>query len=609
MNPAPPGPETVPGLLESRAAASPNATAFWRETGGNEHPWDPIDWESFAGRVAVLRRALVAAGLRKGERLALIAPVSLEWELLHHAALSMGAVVVGLDAHDLPERIADMARQAGVSAYAAASPAPLARLTPDQWRSTRFVLPLTGSTDGCPDDWPADWPCLRWQAFESAGVPASESGQAPMAQDTATIIFTSGTTGAPKGIAYTHAQLCLAIEAISDAFDFVGPGSRLLCWLPMSNLFQRVVNLAGMRRGAASYLLGDPRRVMDVVGGVAPDVFIGVPRFYEKLLDGIRQRVQGLPVWSRRIANWAWQVGRLSSPGRQQAQALPLPIRFAWSLADRLVLARIRAPMGSRLKCMITGSAPTPRYILEEFHALGWRVLEAYGLSENVLPMAMNRLDDFRFGSVGKPLPGNSITVDPGGELYVTGAGVFSGYLGQSASSTGRSGGYRTGDLGRFDADGYLHLHGRHGELIKTSTGRRIAPAAAESRLQQVPGIDQAVVIGNGRKHLVAVCSFAGPAADDEARRILVARLTQVIGTLEPSTRPLAAALIWRPFSIDRGELTANLKIRRRAIESLHAATIDHLYALVASGMPPPNTDLVVFGTPDQTDDEQDPRR
>lgn len=569
---------TVARLLELRAAETPRAVAFRHEASTGR--WEPVSWHDFSMRVARLRRALCAAGLRKGDRLALIAPVSLEWELLHHAALAMGAVVVGMDAHDLPERIATMSEQAGIAAFATTDLRVLSQIGADRLAGCRFLLHLGDSGSGR-DDLPGSARTLTWAELDAVEGSTETLAETPTADDIATIIFTSGTTGAPKGIAYSHGQVCLAIDAICDAFGFVGQDSRLLCWLPLSNLFQRMVSLAGMRKTAATYLLGDPRRVMEVVAAVSPDIFVGVPRFYEKLYDGIRGNIAAQPPLRRRLVELAWGIGRRASRYRLEKRAIPAWLALTHTVVDRTILKRVRSVMGERLRCMITGSAPTPRHLLEEFHALGWLVLEAYGLSENVLPMAMNRMDDFRFGTVGRPLPGNQIVVAQDGAIKVRGPGMFGGYLGEEDRPPFDADGfYLTGDLGQFDADGILSLTGRTGDLIKTSTGRRVAPAGVEAQLQRVPGIDQAVLFGAGRKCLVALCTCA-VGLDETARACLKRALRNQTSGINEHERPTAIALIERPFSIERGELTPNLKLRRDAIECRYRDLIQQLYELI----------------------------
>ena len=571
---------TVWQLLDQRVAATPDAIAFQREA-GNGH-WEPVTWQAFYAHVGRLRRGLYATGLRRGDRLALIAPVSIEWELLHHAALSMGVVVVGLDAHDLPQRIAGMAQQAGVVAFATTDVRVLASLDGDQWRKVRVLLTLCdqkGNAGPLLGKHALTWAELDALADTSDAIP-----DRPAPDDVATIIFTSGTTGAPKGIAYTHAQLCMAVAAIADAFSFVGHDGRLLCWLPLSNLFQRMVNLAGLRQGAGTYLLGDPRRVMAVVATVSPDIFVGVPRFYEKLYDGIHASIAARPALQRRAIELAWRVGRRVSQYRLDKRGVPAWLAVAHHVADRFVLSRLRSVMGDRLRCMVTGSAPTPRYLLDEFHALGWLLLEAYGMSENVMPMAMNRIDDFRFGTVGRALPGNQLVVGDGGDIKVKSPGLFSGYLGDAGPTPiDAEGFYATWDLGETDSDGYLRITGRSGDLIKTSVGRRIAPATIEAHLRRVPGIDDVVLVGNGRKYLVALCSCDKVVPNEAALAELQRSINQVLSDANEQDRPRGVGLIRGKFSIDSGEMTTNLKLRRNIILSRYQVLIDRVYASVDS--------------------------
>lgn len=559
---------TVPDLLDERVAASPEAAAFCCEQADGS--WAPVSWHDFHAQAGRLAAGLLAQGLRKGDRLALIAPVSLEWELLHHAALRTGIVVVGLDAHDLPARLALMCDTADITAVATTAPGLLAALRPDRLQRLRCVILLLPGSDG---DAPAGVPALPLEQLAAAGAAAGGTAAGadaprPAPGDTATIIFTSGTTGDPKGIAYTQAQLCLAIDAIADAFPFVGPGSRLLCWLPLSNLFQRMVNLAGMRRGAASYLLGDPRRVMDVVAGVSPDVFIGVPRFYEKLYQGIQARIAALPPLQRRLARLAWETGRRATACRLEKKPTPPGLALAHRLLDRTVLSRIRRTMGTRLRCMVTGSAPTPEYLLRDFYALGWLLLESYGLSENVLPMAMNRIDDFEFGTVGRPVPGNDIRVLDDGVIAVRGPGVFGGYLTGAAAPSPVAGDYfQTADIGSFDEQGCLRLLGRIDEVVKTSTGKRIQLNAIEAVLRGVPGVVDAVVVAGGRRFPVAVCTTELSPRPAAVAQALEARLAAALTSLPADHRPPIVLISDKPFSVLDGELTSNLKVRRQAVE------------------------------------------
>jgi len=587
-----PSEDTVPARLAQRAAASPGAVAFRHQ--GADGAWQLLDWQGFSHQVDQLRRGMAAAGLRRGDRLALVAPVSLAWELLHHAALSIGVSVVGLDAHDLPERLATMADLADVAAFAVTDPQVLAGLSARRRAATRLWIAVDAAIGKSTT--PTHWTTL--DALVALGQ-AHPAPPGPSATDEATVIFTSGTTGAPKGIAYSHGQLGLAIDAIASAFSFVGTDGRLLCWLPLSNLFQRVVNLAAVQNGADTYLLGDPRQVMDHVARAEPDVFIGVPRFYEKLHEGLQVRIGTMRQPLQGLVRWGWQTGHQVLACQRAGRAPHAMLAARHWLAERLVLRRIRQVMGGRLRCLVSGSAPMPRPLLDDFEALGWPLLEAYGLSENVLPMAMNLLGDRRPGTVGKPLPGNDIRIGADGMVRVRGPGVFAGYMGDPPGG-GRDadGFYATGDLGDLDPDGFLRLTGRLGDLIKTSTGRRIAPAGVEAALQTADGVDQAVLVGAGRKFLVALCTCTPAALRPDNWTALQQAIGQAAARLGPHERPAGVLVLPDPFSLAHGELTPNLKLRRTAIAQRHAARIDWLDAQLAGQPGGATTGVLVLAAP-----------
>lgn len=567
--------DTVHARLMRRAESTPHAIAFQHRgpTGG----WQALDWAGFMDKVGALRCGMAKAGLKRGDRLALVAPVSLAWELVHHASLSMGVSVVGLDAHDLPDRLAMMFDQADVTAFAVADAGVLSGLSVHRIAAIRLAIDLGGADS----QWSLDLARMSIQALTASGHGCLDPPQ-PGGDDEATVIFTSGTTGAPKGIAYSHGQLGLAIDAISDAFAFVGADGKLLCWLPLSSLFQRVVNLAAVQNGACTYLLGDPRQVMDHVAQVAPDVFVGVPRFFEKLHDGLQARIGGSPAPLRALLRWAWRVGHKVRECRRSGRPVPSALVWQHKLAERFVLRRIRSVMGPRLRCLVSGSAPMALNLQEDFEALGWPMLQAYGLSENVLPMAMNRLDDRRPGTVGRPLPGNDIVIGADALVRVRGPGVFKGYLGDVPGSTLDAEGYHlTGDLGSLDSDGFLHLTGRLGDLIKTSTGRRVAPAAVEAVLQAVIGVDQALLLGAGRKYLVALCTCSSDMLQPARWPRLQQSIQLALERVAPHERPAGVLVVDQPFSVALGELTPNLKLRRDAIAQRRTKQIDWLCTLI----------------------------
>jgi long-chain acyl-CoA synthetase len=268
---------------------------------------------------------------------------------------------------------------------------------------------------------------------------------------------------------------------------------------------------------------------------------------------------------------------------------MPLGLRLRWAIADRAVLRRLRAVMGDRLQCMVTGSAPTPLHLLEEFHALGWLVLEAYGMSENVMPMAMNLPARFRLGTVGVVTPGNEIAIAPNSEVSVRGPGVFSRYVNASSTPPRGPGSYHfTGDLGALDDDGFLRLRGRTADFLKTSTGRRVSPEPIEATLRKSPGVDQVVVVGHGRKQIAAIVTLStSDLPTGDAREALEHQLRLHIAKLAAAEQPAVVIVSERALAVERGELTANLKVRRAQVESNYSEALGRAFSrLVANGQP-----------------------
>jgi long-chain acyl-CoA synthetase len=569
--------KTVPAHLINRVACSPTTAAFWRLT---ERGWESEDWQSVLIRVRNLSGHLMRLGLAHGDPAVLMMPTSIEWEIAHLAALAAGCVVIGIDAHDTQENIRHILSTVPPKALFVSTqeqqeflsnllptPAPVAILNAAAAGTAAHSLQDLLSTF-C--EVPAQWPEVQ-------------PGQL------ATIIFTSGSTGRPKGIAYSHEQLCLACEAILARFGTIGEGARFACWLPLSNLFQRIINLCGIIRGGESYFVEKPTEIIDRLPEIRPSLFIGVPRFFEKLHAGIETNLASKPAWVRQGVRWARRVGmdyrRKQRVGRPAGALLTATYR----VADAVFLSRIRKLAGPDLQFMVSGSAPLPVWLMESFHAMGWLVLEAYGTSENVVPIAINAPDAYRFGSVGRPLPQNELKFGEDGELLVRGKGVFSAYLGESAERAplDSEGFLHTGDFARLDEDGYLWLVGRKSEVFKTSTGRRIAPAPIEAVLKRLHYVEHALVTGRNQPVPIALLSLNPasipdvPQGEEPLPDKVIARIgadvASVCAMLPERDRPAGIVVTRRAFSIAGGELTSNLKLKRGIIEAKFLPDMDAL--------------------------------
>jgi long-chain acyl-CoA synthetase len=553
---------TLPRLLAARVAATPHASAFVeRDASG---AWTPLAWSAFAGRVDALARALVAAGLRPGHRVGIAAPTSVAWETVQMAVLAAGGVAVGLDPHYADDALDAAAAQARLHALVVEDDAALERFGSEVLGTLALTLRLRGDGSG------SLAALVARHAAHAAALPVA----AP--HDGALVTYSSGTTGTPRPVLYTHEQVRIAVRAIVTAFPDIGAQTRLLCWLPLANLFQRVLDFCALAAGATSYVVGDPRRAMIEAAAVHPDIMIGVPRFFER----VQVEVEAQLARQSRLARWTF--ARALAVGLERTPATPLQ-RLARGAADRFVFRRVRAAFGSAAQLLVSGSAPMPRWLLDWYEAVGLPVYEAYGVSEDIVPVALNRPGARRRGSAGRVLAPNEVRLDADGEVSVRGPGVFEGYLfaAPDAPAPDADGWWRTGDLAVLDADGFLAVTGRKGDAFKDSGGRWILPQRAEHALRRLPYVREAAVGGADRPAAAAVLDLLQGEAPDDAR--IAADVRAATAMLAAHERPAVVVVAATPFSVAGGELTANLKLRRGAVFARHAAALDAAFAALAA--------------------------
>ena len=574
---------TLPELLRTRAEQTPDAIATYHRDA--EGRWAPTTWSGVWEAVQRTASAFRALGFTRGSRLAILARTCREWQIAEMGAILAGGAVLGIDVHAAPEQIATILETAGVRGLVVDNDASLARIP----QGVRSRLAFLVAIDTALSDHSSD--VLTWDAIATHPIASMDDSTGSPA-DAVMVIYTSGTTGASKAIEYTHEQVLIACRSMLDEFpDFAG--SRLVSWLPMAALFQRMLNLLAIAGQSVTYFVEDPRQIIANLKEIRPTVFTSVPRFYEKVYEGIQEQIaaqQGLP---RRLARAALEAGAAWSRCQRSGTAPGLALRIRHAVLDRLVLQRIRAVMGGEIKWMISGSAAAPVWLLDFYHSIGLLVLEAYGITENPVPIAANHPNEFRFGSVGRPFAANQVRLADDGEVLVKGPALFESYIGESRPRDRMTadGFYRTGDFGRFDVDGFLYLTGRVAELIKTTTGRRISPAAIEGVYRQSRYVDQIVVVGNDRPHLVALVvanqaaidtAMQGSTSDGRsahaAKGLIDEDLKRLGSQLSRHERIRAFALLPEPLAVERGELTPTLKFRRDRIEARYLAMIGEMY-------------------------------
>jgi len=406
--------------------------------------------------------------------------------------------------------------------------------------------------------------------------------------DLASIIYTSGTTGVPKGVLLTHGNFVSNITTLASIIKFGHP-DRVLSFLPLSHVLERMVTMAFLSKGCSIAYAESVDTVAANLLEIKPHIMVSVPRLFEKLYARIMDAVLAGSGLKRRIFTWAIGVGRR-------------PARRGWkhALAQKLVFAKILEKTGGRVRFFVSGGAPLSKDIAEFFHALGLVVLEGYGLTETAPVVAANTFENLRFGTVGKPIPGVSVRIAPDGEILVKGPNVMKGYYKKEAETReafDAEGWFRTGDIGRLDADGFLLITDRKKDLIITAGGKKIAPQPVENLLKRNPYIANAVVVGGRRKFvsalivpemakLVEYARGAGIAFADSKdllekeaiRDFLQSEVDRSTPDLAPYEKVKRIALLDREFEVEREELTPTLKVRRSLVEEKYKSLIDSLY-------------------------------
>jgi long-chain acyl-CoA synthetase len=417
--------------------------------------------------------------------------------------------------------------------------------------------------------------------------------------DLATIIYTSGTTGEPKGVMLTHGNLATNMVA-SRALIALGEDERALSFLPLSHSFERMLSYVGLANGITLVFAESMDTVARDLVTVRPTLMTGVPRVFEKFQARILEKGQALPQPRRALFEWAMRVARARARV-ELARRRPSPVlALQMRLAERLVWAKVREGVGGRLRTLISGSAPLPPEVAAFFHGIGLPITEGYGLTETSPVLTGNPPGAAKLASVGVPIPGVELRIAEDGEILARGPNIMAGYYNKPADTAAviENGWFHTGDIGRIDEDGYLFITDRKKDLIVTSGGKNVAPQPIEAILKRSPLIAEAVLLGDRRKFIAAllVPDFAAlerrlaelgrPAGAREAlveRADVLALYQEIVDALnrdlEQYERIKRFRLLPREFSMQAGELTPTLKVRRRTVETTWREVIEQLYS------------------------------
>jgi len=592
-------PPHVPRLFLDRVQATPAAEAYRYRSG---EAWVSMSWQQASDAVERLAAGLIALGVRPGQRVAIASGTRIEWVLAHLAILLAGAATTTVYPSTTADEVAYILADSASVVVFAEDAAQLAKLREqrDRLPELSVVISFDGPADG-------NWVIGLDEVRELGAELLRQRPGAVMERvaglrgaDLATLIYTSGTTGRPKGVRLRHSSLTYEAAAVASVGDLTIDDLQLL-WLPLAHVFGNVLITLPLQIGFPTAVDGAVERIMPNLAAVRPTWLGAVPRVFEKVHAGVTAAVRAEGGVKQRLFEWAVRTGdrtaRLRRAGAQPGPALA----GQYALADRLVLARVRERFGGRLRFLNSGSAPLNPEIADWFAAIGIAVLEGYGLTESSAASFCNRLSHTRLGTVGWPFPGTEVRIAEDGEVMLRGPGVMEGYHNQPAETAAvlsPDGWLATGDIGELDEQGYLRITDRKKDLFKTSGGKYVAPAAIEATFRGMcPYISNIAVFGDGRKYASALItldpdaiagwaaghglagrSYAELAAAAEVRQLIQGYLDRLNARLNRWETIKRFELLERDFSIEQGELTPSLKLRRRVVGQRHAELLDGLY-------------------------------
>jgi long-chain acyl-CoA synthetase len=571
--------------------------------------WHAVSSEAFRAAVEELSLGMRELGLERGERVAILSENRPEWAYADFASLAAGAVDVPIYATLTPAQVLYLLNDSGAR-VAFVSNALQARKLDEvrgQAKQLRHVIRMEEGPGFPEGTLSMDEVRARGRAVLARDADAVRRRAAETRpEDLATLIYTSGTTGDPKGVMLTHANLVSNVLSSLHAFGAIGPQDTALSFLPLCHVFERMgghylLLHAGVTIAYAESVEQVPANMLEV----RPTLMLSVPRLYEKMYARVNEKVASDPPARQRIFRWALGVGRQAFALRVAGRSPGPLLALQRALADRLVFSKIKARTGGRLRLFVSGGAPLSREIAEFFGAAGLLILEGYGLTETSPVISVNTPVALKPGSVGRPIPGVEVKIAEDGEILTRGPHVMKGYYNKpeaTAEVIDREGWFHTGDVGLLDGDGFLVITDRKKDIIVTSGGKNIAPQPIENQLKTHPLIAEIVMIGNRRNFASAllVPNFANLEKWAQAaglayagREELVCK-REVVALYEDTVKELGSelakfeqikrvTLLPREFSLEAGELTPTLKVKRRVVEQKYKELIDRMYEVDAA--------------------------
>ncbi len=560
-----------------------------------------ISSEEFSEEVRLAAAGLAKLGVRKGDRVALISENRPEWAISDLGILSIGAINVPMYPSLPAVQICDLLNDSEAKVVIVSTTPQLQKVCGITSQVPSLQKIVLMDPDAAPEGQALPFRGLLTLGKETLQHQPSLLGsfrQQVGPDDVASIIYTSGTTGLPKGVVLTHRNIVSNVLDSVEAFD-IGESDSALSFLPLCHIFERTCAYLMMYCGASIAYAESFESVPKNLQEVRPTVVASVPRFFEKMYARIHEAMKSSPPAKQSLMKWAISVGKIYSQSILKKQAVSTGLKLRYNLANKLVLAKLRGKLGGRIRFFISGGAPLERELAEFFFSVGVLVLEGYGLTETSPVIAVNRVKDFKFGTVGRPLRHAEVRIAEDGEILTRGPSVMPGYYKREAETREvmNGGWFHTGDVGELDADGFLSITDRKRDLIVTSSGKNVAPQKIEGLLKTNPYFVNVVAVGNKRPFVSALVipnseklqtvaaevglhpkPYTELLRSEEIKHFLLKQIHASTPDLAPFEQIKRIELLERDFSIDAGELTPTMKVRRRFVETKYKELIDRIY-------------------------------
>jgi long-chain acyl-CoA synthetase len=589
-------------LFLDRVVATPDTEAFRYPTGTG---WAQLSWAATGDRVTRLAAGLLALGLQSEERVAIACSTRVEWVLADFAVMCAGGAVTTVYPSSLPEDVTYIVADSQSRFVVAEDESQVEKLRAhrDRLGAVEKVIVVDGPLAEADGDWVMTFAALEdlgRQYLAERATAVADAVAASQPDHLATLIYTSGTTGRPKGVQLTHANWVYEGAAV-DALGILRPDDVQYLWLPLAHSFGKMLLAIQCQVGFASAVDGRVDRIVDNLGEVRPTFMAAVPRIFEKVYGRVVALAEEEGGARLKIFRWAFDVGTRVADARRAGREPGVALKAQHAVADRLVFSRIKARMGGRVRYFCSGSAALSPEVARWFEAAGLAILEGYGLTETSAATTLNLPGRVGFGTVGQPMPGTEVRIAADGEIMVRGGGVMRGYHNlpeQTTEVLPGDGWFATGDVGEVDDLGRVRITDRKKDLLKTSGGKYIAPQHIESEFKGICPIASQMVV-TARNFAAALITLDADGVTQWAHAkglagagdpAALSRDPQVVAYVQQCVDELNGRLnrwesikqfriLERDLSVDEGELTPSLKVKRAVVEQRYADVIESMYA------------------------------